>query len=398
MPPPTIAEPFSKRADNPDVPPLTSYLLQLISIKKSNLCVSADVHTSSALLRVAEDVGDYICVLKTHADIIDDFSDQTIKRLKEVSRRKNFLLFEDRKLGDIGSALYSIRGRGAARLTGLNPGTVQAQYTRGPLAIAKWAHITNAHIFPGPAIITSLQSAANETLFSLNQSVSTEISTGTPRHSFDGSANGDEVAMAAALEPSSHTIGMIPSPQDPFGRKGSIVTATTTISQTFEPGPPSPGLYRSLSSGEGDAGDKELALQELGPPPHARGLLLLAQMSSEGHMLNEAYTSACVDAARKHTDFVLGFIAQRALNEGSNDAFLTLTPGVNLPPEGARGAWNTSDGMGQQWRTPKEVVGKDGADIVIVGRGILNAKDRPKEAERYRRAAWAAYEERIGRR
>lgn len=209
---------------------------------------------------------------------------------------------------------------------------MQAQYTRGPLAIAKWAHITNAHIFPGPAIITSLHSAANETLFSLNQSVSTEISTGTPRYSFDGSANGDEVAVAAALGPSFDTIN-IPSPEA-FERKGSIVTATTTISQTFEPGPPSPGLYRSLSSGEGDAGDKEMALQELGPPPHARGLLLLAQMSSEGHMLNEAYTSACVEAARKHRDFVLGFVAQRSLNEGSKDAFLTLTPGVNLHRRG----------------------------------------------------------------
>lgn len=377
MPTSTINQPFSKRADNPNAPPLTSYLLQLISIKKSNLCVSADVHTSSALLRVAEDVGDFICILKTHADIIDDFSEHTIKRLNEVSRRKNFLLFEDRKFGDIGS-------------------TVQAQYTRGPLAIAAWAHLTNAHIFPGPAIITSLHSAANETLFSLNQSVSTEISTGTPRHSFDGSANGDEIAVTATLEPSSVTTGI--SPAEAFGRKGSIVTATTTISQTFEPGPPSPGLYRTLSSGEGDAGDKEKALQELGPPPHARGLLLLAQMSSEGNMMNEAYTLACVEAAQEHHDFVLGFIAQRSLNEGSKDAFLTLTPGVNLPPEGARGAWNTTDGMGQQWRTPKEVIGKDGADIVIVGRGILSAKDRAKEAERYRRAAWAAYEERIGRR
>lgn len=104
MPSSTISQPYSKRADRHDAPPLTSYLLQLISIKKSNLCVSADVHTSSALLRLAEDVGDYICVLKTHADIIDDFSQTTIKRLKEVSRRKNFLLFEDRKFGDIGSA------------------------------------------------------------------------------------------------------------------------------------------------------------------------------------------------------------------------------------------------------------------------------------------------------
>ena len=103
MPSSTHCQPYSRRADNPRIPALSSYLLQLISIKQSNLCVSADVHTSSALIRLAEDVGDYICVLKTHADIIDDFSDHTIKRLNEVSRRKNFLLFEDRKLGDIGS-------------------------------------------------------------------------------------------------------------------------------------------------------------------------------------------------------------------------------------------------------------------------------------------------------
>lgn len=107
MPSTTDSQPYSLRADNPNAPPLTSYLLHLISIKQSNLCVSADVHTSSALLRLAEDVGDYVCVLKTHADIIDDFSDQTIKRLNEVSRRKNFLLFEDRKFGDIGSMSIS---------------------------------------------------------------------------------------------------------------------------------------------------------------------------------------------------------------------------------------------------------------------------------------------------
>lgn len=113
-------------------------------------------------------------------------------------------------------------------------------------------------------------------------------------------------------------------------------------------------------------------------------------------MMNEAYTSACVEAARTHPEFVLGFIAQRSLN-GGKDSFLTFTPGINLPPEGFRGDWSMSDGQGQQWRTPKEVVGKDGADIAIVGRGILNAKDRGREAERYRKAAWAAYEERIGR-
>lgn len=101
----TASTPYSVRADLPHTPPLVSYLLHLISIKRSNLCLSADVHTSSALLRLAEDIGDYICVLKTHADIIDDFSERTIKGLKEISRRKSFLIFEDRKFADIGSTM-----------------------------------------------------------------------------------------------------------------------------------------------------------------------------------------------------------------------------------------------------------------------------------------------------
>lgn len=102
-----LSLPFSERAEIPNSPPLASYLLSLISIKRSNLCVSADVHTTYDLLQLAEEVGDYICVLKTHADIIDDFSKDTIKGLQEISRRKHFLLFEDRKFGDIGSTLPS---------------------------------------------------------------------------------------------------------------------------------------------------------------------------------------------------------------------------------------------------------------------------------------------------
>ncbi|KAL8945755.1 MAG: hypothetical protein Q9222_007749, partial [Ikaeria aurantiellina] len=164
---PSSSLPFSVRAESATLPALTSYLLSLISIKQSNLCVAADVHSTSALLRLAEEVGDSICVLKTHVDIIDDFSDRTIKGLQEIAKRKAFLVFEDRKFGDIGN-------------------TVQSQYARGPLRIATWAHLTNAHLFPGPAIIPSLHTAATSTLISLNQSVSTEITTGTPRGSIDG--------------------------------------------------------------------------------------------------------------------------------------------------------------------------------------------------------------------
>lgn len=98
---PSRSLPFSSRAEDPSAPALTAYLLSLISIKRSNLCVSAEIHTTYELLSLAEEVGDYICVLKTHADIIDDFSEKTIRGLQEISRRKHFLLFEDRKLGDM---------------------------------------------------------------------------------------------------------------------------------------------------------------------------------------------------------------------------------------------------------------------------------------------------------
>ncbi|MCJ1233399.1 orotidine 5'-phosphate decarboxylase [Varicellaria rhodocarpa] len=387
----TTRSPFSNRADIPDTHPLAIYLFHLSSIKKSNLCVSADVHSTSALLRLAEDVGDAICILKTHADIIDDFGERTIKGLKDVSRRKKFLIFEDRKFGDIGSQSYLKSVLIAVKLlTGLFflSGTVQAQYTRGPLAIATWAHLVNAHIFPGLAIISSLQSAAFSTLERLTQCVSTEISAGTPRISSDL----DE-------EEGKSDYGFIRTnekrPPEDSGRKGSVVTAVTTISQTVEKNERT--LSRSGSTGEREIGDREEELAELGEPPLARGLLLLAEMSSEGNLITGDYTKKCVSAARSHADFVVGFISQRSLNEKKGDNFLSLTPGVNMPTEGESSRKTTTDGMGQQYRTPDKVVLQDGCDIVIVGRGILGAKDRRKEAERYRKEAWKSYTARIGK-
>jgi uridine monophosphate synthetase len=94
---------YGERSEQSHLTPLATYLLRLVHIKQTNLCVSADVNTTTELLQLCEDVGDHICVLKTHADIIDDFSDKTIRGLNEVARRKKFLVFEDRKFGDIGS-------------------------------------------------------------------------------------------------------------------------------------------------------------------------------------------------------------------------------------------------------------------------------------------------------
>ncbi|KAJ7129546.1 orotidine-5'-monophosphate decarboxylase [Mycena epipterygia] len=130
--------------------------------------------------------------------------------------------------------------------------------------------------------------------------------------------------------------------------------------------------------------------------PLGRGLLLLAEMSTKGSLASGSYTEAAVQMARAHRDFVIGFIAQRRMDGVGADAnemaaeedFLILTPGVGLDTKG--------DGMGQQYRTPREVVLESGCDVIIVGRGIYG-KDPTLvdsiivQAKRYRDEGWAAY-------
>ena len=94
---------FLVRATHPTTAPLAATLYRLMHIKGSNLCLSADVTTTSQLLSLVEELGDDIAVLKTHADIIDDFGTRTIEGLIDIGRRKKFIIFEDRKFGDIGS-------------------------------------------------------------------------------------------------------------------------------------------------------------------------------------------------------------------------------------------------------------------------------------------------------
>lgn len=141
--------------------------------------------------------------------------------------------------------------------------------------------------------------------------------------------------------------------------------------------------------------------------PLGRGLLLLAEMSSQGTLAQGEYTKQAVTMARAHRDFVIGFIAMKRLDDqeptaqsnlpvaSEEEDFLILTPGVGLDTKG--------DGMGQQYKTPREVVLERGCDVIIVGRGIYGKGDGADsgvikaEAERYRAEGWQAYEERIAK-
>lgn len=99
---PTWTLSYTERASLPGTPALSSYILRLCDAKKTNLCVSADVTTSSELLDLAHEVGDQICAFKVHEDMISDWGLNTSRRLKSIARKKRFILFSDRKFSDIG--------------------------------------------------------------------------------------------------------------------------------------------------------------------------------------------------------------------------------------------------------------------------------------------------------
>ncbi len=85
------------------------------------------------VLKLAENVGPYICLLKTHVDIIIDLNNEFINKLQIIANKYNFLIF-----ADISN-------------------TVKSQFGQGIYKISSWTHITNAHSILCPGIINGLK-------------------------------------------------------------------------------------------------------------------------------------------------------------------------------------------------------------------------------------------------
>lgn len=239
-------------------------LFETMNLKKSNLCLAVDLTKCEKILNLVERVGPFICLLKTHIDIIEDFSQEFVDSLKSLAQKHNFLLMEDRKFADIGN-------------------TVSLQYSSGLYKISEWADLVTVHSLPGQGILK--------------------------------------------------------------------------------------GLKSSLSDGVSKN----------------RGCFLLAEFSCDGNLISSQYSAQTMKMATD-TDFVAGIVAQNK-EIVTSPGLIQLTPGCKIE-EGV-------DNLGQKYNSPEFVVKEKGADIAVVGRGILNAKNPEESAQTYRDRLWAAYTERI---
>lgn len=249
--------------------PQTRRLIRTIKEKQSNLVISLDVNNQRDFFRILEEVASEICMVKTHVDILNDFDDTFVSRLKQLAAEKNFMIFEDRKFADIGN-------------------TVRKQFTEGLYRISGWADFITVHTLPGEGILHGL---------------------------FDG---------------------------------------TPTRCSAF----------------------------------------LLAAMSAKGNLISDTYSRNTIQMGADNNQWVSGFIGfgrtvaeLKKLKIKTPGDMLLLMPGVNLESK--------SDAMGQQYITVKEAI-DGGADLVIVGRGIITAPNPKEKAALYRQKAWQALKDNDG--
>ena len=126
-------------------------------------------------------------------------------------------------------------------------------------------------------------------------------------------------------------------------------------------------------------------------PIAERGMLLLAEMTSQGSLAVGEYTQRAVDMARKYFQTVVGFVATKELsrlapNANLEEDFVVFTTGVNNASKG--------DALNQQYQTVTSAM-EGGSDFLIVGRGLYAAKDPVAAAKEYQKAGWEAYKRRV---
>ena len=111
--------------------------MQVAARKRSLVCLAADRNTMAGLFELIESVGPHIAALKTHVDLVDDWTAESWASFCSAANDADLLIFEDRKFADIGK--------------------VSRSQMAGIYEPRKWADLVTAHLISGPDIIDGLQ-------------------------------------------------------------------------------------------------------------------------------------------------------------------------------------------------------------------------------------------------
>ena len=121
---------------------LSRRYMEVACRKQSLVVLAADLNTMAGLNGLIDSVGPHIAALKTHVDLIDDWTADGWRAFCEKATAHDLLIFEDRKFADIGPIS---RGQMA-----------------GVYDIRSWADIVTAHGISGPDIVNGLCAGWND--------------------------------------------------------------------------------------------------------------------------------------------------------------------------------------------------------------------------------------------
>jgi len=119
--------------------PMAKTFMEVACRKKSLVCLAADKYTMAELFDLLNSVGSSIAALKTHVDLIDDWSKDEWNQFCALAHDMDLLIFEDRKFADIGK--------------------ISRRQMGGIYNIGEWSDLVTAHLISGPDIVDGLQKA-----------------------------------------------------------------------------------------------------------------------------------------------------------------------------------------------------------------------------------------------
>ncbi|EEQ89692.2 orotidine-5'-phosphate decarboxylase [Blastomyces dermatitidis ER-3] len=317
---------------------ITSYLRLLRRCKTTLpyghlICVSAspNISTMAALLRLARAVGPFIAVLQVHADIIDDWSQDAVRRLFCVAKKYGFLIWEGGRVLNVQKRSGKHQGMSSEEIN-RDINLARKRYTKGLVGVAAWAGMVSTWVMGpeeqgkgGDRLVPTLRRAAREAVAVLKKSVRTEISGGNKQR--DACDNDGEDSSGGCVDDeddeclgSDDKLGDNLSTMFPSPRKGSVISLTRTITQHTELSTSElfAGVVGPCSDDEEqtNAGNAPTSLPLPPPPLHARGLVLCLPATDDPSFCHE-YRRASIATAEAHSDFVVGFVSNESWIEAS---------------------------------------------------------------------------------